>query len=59
MKYKRKYSRFFKAGRYNMVSRVASRDFDKGKLTEDEWLDIMDRAAWAYMCRKYPDLREV
>lgn len=56
MKYGRKFLRLFKAGRYNMIRRVACRDFDKGKLTEDEWLDVMDRAAWAYVCRKYPSM---
>ena len=52
----RKYRRLIKAKRFQRAKTICCREFDKGKFTEDEWLELMDRIAWAYMCNKYPDL---
>jgi len=53
----RKYVRLIKAKRFTRAKVICCREFEKGKLTEDEWLDLMDRIGWAYMCNKYPDLK--
>ena len=52
----RKYRRLLKAKRFTRAKIICCREFCKDRMTEDEWLDLMDRIAWAYMRNKYPDL---